>query len=69
MAGRFRGRPTSPKPPKTSKQRARVAMARGMRKGFARAARASRSPIRGLGGERRVKSSKLRSSLAREMNK
>jgi hypothetical protein len=54
---------------RSGRKRARIAMARGMRKGFARAARASRSPIRGLGGEKRVPSKKLRSSLAREMNK
>lgn len=57
------------KTPKTPKERARVAMARGKRKGFARAARAARSPIRGLGGERRTKDKNLRSSLAREMNR
>jgi hypothetical protein len=52
---------------RTPKKRARIAMARGMRKGFARAARAARSPVRGLGGETPGK--KLRGSLAREMNK
>jgi len=45
------------------------ALERGKRKGFARAARAARSPVRGLGGENRVPSRKLRGSLAREMNK
>jgi hypothetical protein len=54
---------------RSGRKRARIAMARGMRKGFARAARAARSPISGLGGERRVPGKKLRSNLAREMNK
>ena len=50
-------------------RRARVAMARGMRKGFARAARSARSSVRGLGGEVKAPTGKLRSSFAREMNK
>jgi hypothetical protein len=60
---------TTPFPKRTGKQRARMAMARGMRKGFARAARSARSSIRGLGGERRTPSKNLRSNLAREMNR
>jgi hypothetical protein len=60
---------TTPFSKRTAEQRTRIAMARGKRKGFARAARSARSPVRGLGGEKRVSSSKLRSSLAREMNK
>jgi hypothetical protein len=60
---------TTPFHKRTEEQHARIAMARGKRKGFARAARASRSRVRGLGGERSVPSGKLRSSFAREMNK
>jgi hypothetical protein len=60
---------TTPFSKRTGSQRARIAMARGKRKGFARAARAARSPLRGLGGERRVPTGRLRGSLAREMNK
>ena len=71
--------PRVPKPPRpkirtpfherTEEQHARIAMARGKRKGFARAARAARSPIRGIGGESRTRTKNFRSSFAREMNR
>lgn len=54
---------------RSARKRASIAMARGKRKGFARAARAARSGIRGLGGESRVPDKKLKGSFAKEMNK
>jgi hypothetical protein len=55
---------------RSMRKRARIAMARGKRMGFARAARAARNPMRGLGGEVRAPKIKSpRSSFAREMNK
>jgi hypothetical protein len=56
---------TTPFSKRTPEQRTRIAMARGKRKGFARAARAARSPIRGLGGERRAMPKKSDTFMSR----
>ena len=60
---------TTPFHKRTEEQHARIAMARGKRKGFARAARAARSPIRGLGGERRGSRNRRGPSFAEAMNR